>query len=415
MKADIPALTGLRGVAALWVFLFHLNDALFSVDRESALAMMKFSVAGYMGVDIFFVLSGFILAYNYAHHDLHRNVSSYASFLWKRLARIYPVHIAALMLLVVLQFSFQLFDRSLVDANRLTVVGLIASLSLTHGWSIPIDRTWNVVSWSISCEWLAYLAFPLIAAMASRFRSPAPIVAALALMFSALASIIHFGWHEGSLAYGLPRICIEFPAGVLLHRLWQIRGFQISSSATAVAAGGFLILIGGGNALGIGYEWSTPGAWLPASACFIVYGIAAGGGLLVRLLRSRLMLYCGRISFSFYMIHLLVLGSVKLLLTTAGLSGTVAAVTLGLASFSMSVLTAAALFHWVEVPMRGWMLSIWRRRSVRRTSQSVAPDPSSTPRSLGHPPRHANSVTGAVPSPLTPARLPKEYGPRGTG
>ena len=90
-RPELRSLTGLRGVAALWVLWYHACDAARTP---------QFGFGGYLGVDIFFVLSGFVLAYNYAGVRL-----TYAGFLWKRLARIYPVNLVTLAAVGVWQLT----------------------------------------------------------------------------------------------------------------------------------------------------------------------------------------------------------------------------------------------------------------------------------------------------------------------
>ena len=91
----LRALTGLRGIAALWVFLFHAELLTADMTDGSFDFLKMVASAGYLGVDLFFVLSGFVIAYNYADLELHRSVSKFSDFLWKRLARIYPAHLLA--------------------------------------------------------------------------------------------------------------------------------------------------------------------------------------------------------------------------------------------------------------------------------------------------------------------------------
>src|SRR5690242_14121324 len=93
--SEIRALTGLRGVCAVWVMLFHafFCAPFFGTPLDWVLS------AGHMGVDVFFVLSGFVLAYNYA--DATWTARSYGAFLRKRFARIYPVHAFMLLVFVV--------------------------------------------------------------------------------------------------------------------------------------------------------------------------------------------------------------------------------------------------------------------------------------------------------------------------
>jgi peptidoglycan/LPS O-acetylase OafA/YrhL len=114
---------------------------------------------------------------NYGRDDLLGQPQKYGHFLWKRLARIYPVHLAALVLLAGLLLAFAAAGHRFLPASRLTVEGLVKSLTLTHAWAIPIAKTWNTVSWSISCEWAAYLCFPVIAAFSKRLHSTFVVLA----------------------------------------------------------------------------------------------------------------------------------------------------------------------------------------------------------------------------------------------
>src|SRR5512135_599191 len=90
---DIPSLTGLRAFAAWWVVFFHCSFLL-----PAALPKVYwFARLGYLGVDLFFVLSGFIISYNYWDKLASFSVKAYREFLWLRLARLYPVHLFTLL------------------------------------------------------------------------------------------------------------------------------------------------------------------------------------------------------------------------------------------------------------------------------------------------------------------------------
>src|SRR5258705_5569923 len=93
-QRDIPALTGLRGVAAFWVVLFHM-------EWGSSIPIIE---KGYLGVDVFFILSGFVLMHVYAGFET--TDFDYVRFIKARIARIYPLHIFALLLLAVLVICF---------------------------------------------------------------------------------------------------------------------------------------------------------------------------------------------------------------------------------------------------------------------------------------------------------------------
>jgi peptidoglycan/LPS O-acetylase OafA/YrhL len=361
MQREIASLTGLRGVAAAWVFLFHCGDFLRHPLPQAAHALGFLGAAGYMGVDIFFVLSGFVLALNYTDAAVHRSPSSYMGFLWKRLARIYPVHIAALVLLVIVEGAFRLHGTHLLPRTRYSIEGLLRTLTLTHGWSIPIEKTWNTVSWSLSCEWGAYLAFPVLALMAQRLRSRAAVLTMLSLLLLALTMNLRQKSYFGSISYGVLRIAVEFPAGILLYQLWVLAGFPRTRAAGWLALVGLFVLIGAGNALATLFDSDMPFPWLPGAACLIVYGLAAGRGPLERWLSSPIALFAGRISFAFYMIHGILLGIPEQIIDAYGLHDATDVLMLLLLTSFAAVLLASSMYRWVETPARAAMLQ-WARR-----------------------------------------------------
>lgn len=365
MQKEIASLTGLRGLAACWVFLFHSYAFSQGLGPQAAGALGLLGAAGYMGVDVFFVLSGFVLALNYTQAAVHKSPSLYGGFLLKRLARIYPMHVAALVLLMMVTGLLKLHGVDLLPATRYTVEGLVRTLTLTHGWSLPIQKTWNTVSWSLSCEWAAYLAFPVLSLMAQRFKSRAAVLTMLILLLLALAMNLRYRAYAGSMAYGLPRVAVEFSAGILLHRLWSLQGATRTEAGSRLALVGLLVLVGGGNALATFVSWDAPFPWLPGAACLLVYGLAAGRGSVESWLSSSAAVFAGRISFAFYMIHGTLLGVPERLAHVYGLSHDAAVVVPSiLVSGAITTLLATYLFRWVETPMRRSML-----RWVRRTEE----------------------------------------------
>jgi peptidoglycan/LPS O-acetylase OafA/YrhL len=362
MKREIPALTGLRGLAALWVFLFHVRSTFDQVGGGLTTALSFLGGAGFLGVDVFFVLSGFVLALNYADAGTHRSLASYGDFLWKRIARIYPVHLAALALLVLFVAAFAAFGAVYINSARLSPVGLLKTLTLTHGWSLPIVKTWNTVSWSISCEWAAYLVFPLLSLAALRLRSKVAILAIILALFVALAALIGAGKYGGSMPYGLPRIAAAFTSGVLLYRFWQLQNFATSALGDRIALYGIVFLIVGGNIIATNVNGARALLVMPVFACGLVYGLAAGAGPVCKALSSRVAQFAGHISYSFYMIHMLVLGAAVNAFAGSGKEpDAAAAVALALGAGVATVLMAAWMYRAIETPARRAMLG-WQKR-----------------------------------------------------
>src|SRR5690348_79706 len=155
----LPSLTPLRGIAALYVVLFHLTRA--GADPS----VPGFFLRGYLGVDLFFILSGFVLAHVYAREFLaDRSGRAIGAFLWTRVARLYPVHIFVLGVLVI--------GHAARDMPTLTLLGNF--LLILVPW--PVEPL-NSMAWSLSAEWYAYLLFPVM--IGWLWRCDARIAAAL--------------------------------------------------------------------------------------------------------------------------------------------------------------------------------------------------------------------------------------------
>ncbi|ANI76512.1 acyltransferase family protein [Sphingobium sp. EP60837] len=153
----VASLTGLRGVAAVSVLLYHIPHQ----PAFAGFAIPLFSRA-YLAVDLFFILSGFVISYGYHDRVLnHLGASSYIDFLINRMARVWPLH-----LIVTLVFGLRiLLNISGSQSIDLTPANIFANLFMVQSWgwgTQPIAGN----SWSVSTEVAAYLIYPLIAIIA---------------------------------------------------------------------------------------------------------------------------------------------------------------------------------------------------------------------------------------------------------
>ncbi len=244
--SHIKPLTGLRFLAASWVVLYHYWPKLTSPW------IVPLVQKGYLGVELFFVLSGFILCHVYLDAFGERRFS-YGGFLWARLARIYPLHLATLIGVGAMALAAGAAGLP-VDKSVLAWGSLPANLSLTQAWGLAPEAGWNHPSWSISAEWFAYLNFPLFAGMAwaMRRRPLTAVAAALALLvglYGVFPRVAGFPLDEATIAWGALRIvpCFSYGAAVYLafranmiaRSALAVSGAIISGAAVAVAAGGF--------------------------------------------------------------------------------------------------------------------------------------------------------------------------------
>src|ERR1041384_1778474 len=155
-KKIFVALTSMRGIAALMVAFYHLRYGFVPVpDFNLFIFQFRFGEKGYLWVDFFFILSGFILAHRYSDACERLNGRVYFNFLWHRFARIWPLHavtLCAAILYLVLKNGVGFVKLDAIAANAF----------LVHGWGHLYQPSFDFPSWSLSSEWGAYLLLPLL-------------------------------------------------------------------------------------------------------------------------------------------------------------------------------------------------------------------------------------------------------------
>ncbi|MDU0356368.1 acyltransferase [Paraglaciecola aquimarina] len=157
----ILSLTSIRSFAALFVVWYHVAVSFTAYD----FTFFNLFLNGSLSVDLFFVLSGFILHHVYKDKNIHK---SYRKFVFTRLARIYPLHLVTLLTLLFITLVLDDFsDR--YNPEYYTGLSFFLNLLLVQNWGF-IPPSWNMVSWSISAEWFMYLLFPFMVCGVSRFK-----------------------------------------------------------------------------------------------------------------------------------------------------------------------------------------------------------------------------------------------------
>ena len=358
----VPALTGVRAFAALWVMLLHLTEVTTVLVPEGAARAFGFIAwPGSLGVDVFFVLSGFIISYNYeARFAGSFDRPRYLGFLRARLARIYPVHLVLLLALVVVVRGVGVAPGGGIDPARWSTQQLVESLVLVHAW-VGHTAAWNSVSWSISSEWLAYLLFPLMVRAARQVVRLSG--AALVLAIAALASVPAMRSTVERLVAGTPampplQIVAEFLTGCVIYQLYrQGRG----RAGLAAHPGWVLVAMVLGAA--VLFRLGAPAAWSVMLVPPLILGLAYGQGRATRVFAHPLMVYGGKISFALYMTHYLWLWVMHYVFPLATLVDASLPVRIGwvLAHALPMPLVAAATYHLVEEPARHWLMRGARR------------------------------------------------------
>jgi peptidoglycan/LPS O-acetylase OafA/YrhL len=229
---QLPSLTPLRGIAALWVVLYHYCGTRQYFPNLDITPHSYFLSKGYLGVDMFFMLSGFVMAHVYCGAFCEGVRPHYRDFLVARIARLYPLHIFILFLFVATAVVSQLAIG--VGSGSFTGIpltgpeslsALLANIFMLQGLAAA-QLSWNYPAWSISVEFIAYLGFPF--ALPFIARAPGAVRLVLgALLFAALATLAtltkgDFDQWDGPIT--LLRCMPEFLLGTLLYFAFRDHG-----------------------------------------------------------------------------------------------------------------------------------------------------------------------------------------------
>ncbi|EKF19263.1 acyltransferase family protein [Nitratireductor pacificus] len=176
-----------RLVAALLIMLYHFGHF---APGESQWVKDDLSLLRPL-LDMFFIISGFLIFSRYGTEV--RNARSYVVYLGKRLARLYPLHLATLSYFVLVGLAIHFgFLRTGGEAGLYQWDTLVANLLLIQAWGVQDTLTFNFVSWSLSAEWFAYIFLPLII-LAYRFGGRIGLFLLLALSYVVLEAMVHTG------------------------------------------------------------------------------------------------------------------------------------------------------------------------------------------------------------------------------
>ncbi len=362
-RAEIKPLTSLRGLAAMAVVLQHFSA---TAQLNASGWIPSIVPHGYMAVDFFFVLSGFIMCYTYLAGFETLGLRAYGPFLWKRVARIFPLGIAVTVLIV-----FCGMVASTVDLGRLfyTVrvsggLGAMVALNLLHLQGFFPDYSLNDPSWSVSVELGAYLLFPLLIHVmfkATRWITVLYTLAGIGVLLRLSSFDPAGGMAYRWVPFDFARCVIEFGFGMLVFRAY-------ASRARLCVVGNDVwtwVLV----ALALAALIARSDVAAVAVFPFLVLAFSLNKGHPARVLSHPWLHYLGVISFSIYLVHNIFRGPEiwltrsfhpELLPPWMALSFAVLA--------SASILPFAALaYHGIEKPGRDAL-----NRLVRRFSRRVS-------------------------------------------
>ncbi|RXF70957.1 acyltransferase family protein [Hansschlegelia zhihuaiae] len=369
--SQIDALTSLRFGAALYVVYFHYSVLFFERDASPPAASL-----GYTGVTFFFMLSGFILSYNYKSADL----SSIYGYLLARVARIYPAFLFSL--LIGLPFFIKAVaqidepDQKLLAASAV----LLAPLGL-HAWVPGAACSINCPSWSVSTEFFFYLLFPFI--FLKILKRPTRWLVATTLCWVVTVYALDVLWslkghgfaltsHEAHvnpatdllsqfIMYFPPLRISEFLFGIILFAYWS-RDRRLKRPliffVTFVLLITIVVLMEGEISDVVLHNGLTVIVWAPL--------ILAGASMNRGPLNWPLFVFLGRLSFSFYLTHIpaaqIVLALNKYLIGS-DISSSPWSWALGTTILALAL--SVAMYVLIEAPGRRYIMSRWSgRRSL---------------------------------------------------
>jgi peptidoglycan/LPS O-acetylase OafA/YrhL len=376
-----------RGIAACLVALYHL-------DAYSHLFDVPLLRNSYLMVDFFFVLSGFVIAANYQQRLL--DGFGAGQFLLLRLGRLYPLHFAMLAVLVALKLLFLIPALSSIVAvapfstREDAPNTILANLVLVQGLHVYDFYTWTGQAWSISAEFYTYVIF---AACLVGLRKHAWIALPLAMIGSpVLIAILSKRNMDTAYDWGVIRCIYGFTAGVVswnLYERWnaKLRKWLSGNIAEWCAIGLIFAFVSVSD--------STPlSLAAPYMFGLAVLVFAFGAGSASTILRLRLPVFLGTVSYSIYMTHVFIarrlfdaaraldkLWHIDLfthlrhyesaghsfdLLGTQRWQGDIAIVVFLATVIAVSYFT----YRWIEKPGRDWV-----RNQVQRQPDPIRPVP----------------------------------------
>ena len=335
MMAELRQLTGARGLAAWAVVFYHLRRSVEGVPAPVAAVLGK----GYLAVDFFFLLSGFVIWLAW-----HERVAAETTRFWqKRVARIFPLHLAMLGLAIALALLATARGR---PDPAFPWAELPLHVALVQAWGTTTGLHWNDPAWSISAELAAYLLFPLLVRAVDwrRWRTPALVGAAAAVLLA-----LHVVMAAPTLGTDIPRLglvrCLaEFTVGTIVAAIYLRGGRALPPLATGLACLG---------AWAVGEPETLA---VPAAFAALLLALARHES---SVLARRPFHWLGAISYATYLLHFLLWKAVKLALPALLAPPWVALLYCG------AVLAGShLLYHRLELPAQRWINGLRRNPSV---------------------------------------------------
>jgi len=344
-------LTSLRGIAALWVVFYHIAEYVTVYTPWWLTTVLQ---KGYLAVDFFFLLSGFILTMNYSSRFTVISLSVYRIFLIKRIARIYPLHLFVLIGYLLVPLAYIITSKSMPEGDRYSSINYIYQLLLVNNWGVTQTLSWNIPAWSISAEWAAYLLFPVFVIISNKVKEvliPPSIILLCAVIYYTFSAMGYDSLGHNIQKLGIFRCLIEFFIGGLIYK--YIEKYSLVKWYPYFLT--LCLIIG----VAVVFNLISEVVFAPVGLVFcLIAFVSMHSSKIVSSLRFSPLMLLGEISYSIYLIHYLVKDLFKLLFLRTDV-----AEPWWIISYVISVLLVSFLtYKLIEIPARKVITSIAVRK-----------------------------------------------------
>jgi peptidoglycan/LPS O-acetylase OafA/YrhL len=351
----ILSLDSYRFLAASLIVVLHY-DSDFVLGLSARLPTIKVLD---LFVDFFFILSGFVIARGYASRV--STVPQYLTFLQRRAARIYPLHLLTLGGVVAMVLAAQAMHAPINHPEIYDWHTLPAAVFLVQAWGVLPDNVFNLPAWSISAEQFVYLLFPLFVALGNRlpFVVNCLLIAAFAALFQ-ISGLVPAAkhWTHVNAEFGNLRAVPTFFLGILMSLALDrtiprvILGWRAIHLLFVACVAGLLL--------------GLPDELILLGFAIVLYCAANAELAGARtILATKFFARLGDASFAIYLTHRVIDIPVVFLVKKTGLMGTAVAPLIAVATYGLCVVLSLACYYYFESPARRYLsgLSFGRRQA----------------------------------------------------
>ena len=308
------ALDSWRGICAVLITLYHL-PVLFHFSGSD------FMHGTYLAVDFFFVLSGFVITHSYFKKV--NKVADLANFIIRRVARLWPLHVFMLVMLIGYEFLLLGATKAGIESpraifdNRTSIEAIFTNVFFLHSMGLHDTNTWNLPSWSISVEFYTYMVFALMAVTVKKVWYAACVLvvglSAALLIFISKDNGMYIDW---AYDFGFFRCIMSFFSGSIAYGIYM--RFSREGQRPLQYATLFEVLAVVLLAYFVTFQSKTAfNMFAPVIFGFTIFIFAYEGGALSKIMKTKVINILGKWSYSIYLTHFLLIQIVMSIIVVA--------------------------------------------------------------------------------------------------